>query len=152
MNPELNWTQAINPPEGPRPKVCVITTIGSKRDKTTRATNYNMHTRDLAELHRDQAIFVQNPVRKTWSSAGVTDQGNTPRTYIKQWQLPKVAIPWYKTCLSGFMREWLNVYLIMWNKIEAVCVSAFCMGQGRYATQVNPPLGSIPPFHILSVL
>lgn len=68
--------------------------------------------------------------------------------------MPKLAITWYKTFLSCFIRGLLNVYLIMWNKIdlESVCISPFCMGQGRYATQVNPPLCSIPPFCVLSFL
>ena len=45
---------------------------------------FNRHTRDLPELHGDQAIFAQDPVRKTWSAARVIDQRNTPRSYIVQ--------------------------------------------------------------------
>ena len=43
---------------------------------------YNRHTKELPELHRDQAIYVQDPVRKTWNPARVIDQGETPRSYL----------------------------------------------------------------------
>ena len=43
---------------------------------------YNRHTKELPELHKDQAIYVQDPVRKTWNPARVIDQGETPRSYL----------------------------------------------------------------------
>ena len=43
---------------------------------------YNRHTKELAELHKNQAVYVQDPVRKTWSPAKVVDQGGTPQSYI----------------------------------------------------------------------
>lgn len=43
---------------------------------------YNRHTKELPELHRDQAIYTQDPVRKTWNPARVIDQGETPRSYL----------------------------------------------------------------------
>ena len=45
---------------------------------------YNRHTKELPELHRDQAIYVQDPVRKTWNPARVIDQGETPRSYLRE--------------------------------------------------------------------
>ena len=30
---------------------------------------YNRHTKELPKLHRDQAIYAQDPVRKTWNPA-----------------------------------------------------------------------------------
>ena len=41
---------------------------------------YNRHTKELPKLRRDQAIYVQDPVRKTWNPARVIDQGETPRS------------------------------------------------------------------------
>ena len=43
---------------------------------------YNRHTKELPELHRDQAIYVQDPVRKIWDPARVIDQGEIPRSYL----------------------------------------------------------------------
>ena len=43
---------------------------------------YNRHTKELPELHKDQAIYVQDPVRKTWNSTKVISQGDKPRSYI----------------------------------------------------------------------
>ena len=43
---------------------------------------YDRNTKELPELHRDQAIYVQDPVRKTWNPARVIDQGETPRLYL----------------------------------------------------------------------
>ena len=43
---------------------------------------YNRHTKELPELHRDQPIYAQDPVRKTWNPASVIDQGDTPRSYV----------------------------------------------------------------------
>ena len=43
---------------------------------------YNRHAKELPELHIDQAIHVQDPVRKTWNPAKVISQGDTPRSYI----------------------------------------------------------------------
>ena len=43
---------------------------------------YNRYTKELPELHKDQAIYVQDPVRKTWNPAKVISQGDTPRSYI----------------------------------------------------------------------
>ena len=43
---------------------------------------YNRHTKELPELHKDQAIYVQDPVRKTWNPAKVISQGDTPQSYI----------------------------------------------------------------------
>ena len=43
---------------------------------------YNRHTKELLELHRYQAIYVQDPVRKTWNPARVIEQGHTPRSYL----------------------------------------------------------------------
>ena len=40
---------------------------------------YNRHTKELPKLHRDQAIYVQYPVRKTWNPARVIE---TPRSYL----------------------------------------------------------------------
>ena len=43
---------------------------------------YNRHTtKELPELYKSQAIYVQDLERKTWSPAKVEDQGNTPRSY-----------------------------------------------------------------------
>ena len=43
---------------------------------------YNRHTKELPELHGNQAIYTQDPVKKTWNPARVIDQGDTPRSYI----------------------------------------------------------------------
>ena len=43
---------------------------------------YNKHTKELPELHRNQAMYAQDPMRKTWNPARVVDQGDTPRSYI----------------------------------------------------------------------
>ena len=43
---------------------------------------YNRHTKELPKLHRDQAIYEQDPVRKTWNPARVVEEGNSPRSYI----------------------------------------------------------------------
>ena len=43
---------------------------------------YNRHAKELPKLHKDQAIYVQDPVRKTWNPAKVIDRGNTPRSYV----------------------------------------------------------------------
>ena len=43
---------------------------------------YNRHTKELPELHKDQAIHVQDPVRKTWNPAKIISRGETPRSYI----------------------------------------------------------------------
>ena len=40
---------------------------------------YNRHAKELPELHKDQAIYVQDPVRKMWNPAQVID---TPRSYV----------------------------------------------------------------------
>ena len=40
------------------------------------------HIKELSELHGNQAIYAQDPVRKTWNPARVIDQGDTPRSYI----------------------------------------------------------------------
>ena len=45
---------------------------------------YNRHTKELPELHKDQAIYVQDPVRKTWNPDRVIDRGDTPRSYVVQ--------------------------------------------------------------------
>ena len=37
------------------------------------------HIKELSELHGNQAIYAQDPVRKTWNPARVIDQGDTPR-------------------------------------------------------------------------
>ena len=42
----------------------------------------NRHTKELPKLHRDQAIYAQDPVRKTWNPARVVEEGNSPRSYI----------------------------------------------------------------------
>ena len=42
---------------------------------------YNRHTKELRELYKGQAIYVQDLERKTRSPAKVVDQGNTPRSY-----------------------------------------------------------------------
>ena len=43
---------------------------------------YNRHTKELPKLHRDQAIYAQDPVRKMWNPARVVEEGNSPRSYI----------------------------------------------------------------------
>ena len=43
---------------------------------------YNRHTKELPELHKDQAIYVPDHVKKTWNPAKVISQGDTPRAYI----------------------------------------------------------------------
>ena len=43
---------------------------------------YNRHTKELPGLHRDRAIYTQDPVRKTWNLARVIDQGETPHSYL----------------------------------------------------------------------
>ena len=43
---------------------------------------YNRHTKELPKLHRDQAIYAQDPVRKTWNPARVFEEGDSPRSYI----------------------------------------------------------------------
>ena len=43
---------------------------------------YNRHTKELPKLHRDQAIYAQDPVRKTWNPARVVKEGDLPRSYI----------------------------------------------------------------------
>ena len=43
---------------------------------------YNKHTKELPELHRNQAMYAQDPMRKTWNPARVVDQGDTPHSYI----------------------------------------------------------------------
>ena len=42
----------------------------------------NRHTKELPKLHRDQAIYAQDPVRKTWNPARVVEEGDSPRSYI----------------------------------------------------------------------
>lgn len=36
------------------------------------------HAKELPDLHKDQAVYVQDPLRKMWSPAKVVDQGGTP--------------------------------------------------------------------------
>ena len=43
---------------------------------------YNRHAKELPELHKDQAIYVQDPARKMWNPAKVIDRGDTPRSYV----------------------------------------------------------------------
>ena len=43
---------------------------------------YNRHAKELPELHKDQAIHIRDPVRKTWNPAKVIGQGDTPRSHI----------------------------------------------------------------------
>ena len=43
---------------------------------------YNRHTKEPSELRRDQAIYAQDPVRKTWNPARVIDQGEISGSYI----------------------------------------------------------------------
>ena len=43
---------------------------------------YNRHTKELPKLHRDQAIYAQDPVRKTWNPTRVVEEGDSPRSYI----------------------------------------------------------------------
>ena len=43
---------------------------------------YNRHTKELPKLHRDQAIYAQDPVKKTWNPARVVEDGDSPRSYI----------------------------------------------------------------------
>ena len=43
---------------------------------------YNRHAKELPELHKDQAIYVQDPVRKMWNLTKVIDRGDTPRSYV----------------------------------------------------------------------
>ena len=43
---------------------------------------YNRHTKELPGLHRDQAVYTQDPVRKTWNLTRVIEQGETPRSYL----------------------------------------------------------------------
>ena len=43
---------------------------------------YNRHTKELPKLYRDQAIYAQDPVRKTWNPARVVEEGDSPRSYI----------------------------------------------------------------------
>ena len=43
---------------------------------------YNRHAKELPELHKDQAIYVQDPVRKMWNPAKVIDRGDTPQSYV----------------------------------------------------------------------
>ena len=44
--------------------------------------NYDRYTKELPELHGNQAIYVQDPERKPWNPGRVVDQGDTPRSYI----------------------------------------------------------------------
>ena len=55
---------------------------GLKGRQDNQSYYYNRHTRELPKLHRDQAIYAQDPVRKTWNPARVVDEGDTPRSYI----------------------------------------------------------------------
>lgn len=43
---------------------------------------YKRHTKELPELLRDQPIYAQDPVRKTWNTVRVRDLGKTLRSYI----------------------------------------------------------------------
>ena len=43
MKPELNPTQAIYPPEGPKPKVCVTTTLQLLNNHGQPALNVNVN-------------------------------------------------------------------------------------------------------------
>ena len=43
---------------------------------------YNRHTKELPELHKDRAIYTQDPVRKTWKPVRIIDQGETSRSYL----------------------------------------------------------------------
>ena len=42
---------------------------------------YNRHTKELPDLHKDQAIHVQDPARNPWNPAKVISRGETPRSY-----------------------------------------------------------------------
>ena len=53
-----------------------------KARQDSQCSSYNRHTKELPELHRDQAIYVQDSVRKTWNPARVIDEGETPRSYL----------------------------------------------------------------------
>ena len=54
---------------------------GFKSKQFKQSRYYNKHTK---ELHKEQAIYVQDPVRKTWNPARVIDPGDTPRSYVVQ--------------------------------------------------------------------
>jgi len=43
---------------------------------------YNRHAKELPEVHKDQAIHIRDPVRKTWNPTKVIGQGDTPWSYI----------------------------------------------------------------------
>jgi len=53
-----------------------------KARQDNQCSYYNRHTKELPELHREQAIYVQEPVTKTWNPARVIDEGETPRSYL----------------------------------------------------------------------
>ena len=45
---------------------------------------YNRHSKERPDLFQDQAVQIQDPVRKTWSPATIVDFGPTPRSYITE--------------------------------------------------------------------
>ena len=53
-----------------------------KARQDNQCSYYNRHTKELPKLHWDQAIYVQDPVRKTWNPARVIDEGETPSSYL----------------------------------------------------------------------
>ena len=42
---------------------------------------YNRYTKELPELYKGKAIYVQDSERKAWSATKVVDQGNSHRSY-----------------------------------------------------------------------
>lgn len=42
---------------------------------------YCRHTKELPKLRRDQAIYAQDPMKKTWNPSRVVHKGDTPRSY-----------------------------------------------------------------------
>ena len=53
-----------------------------KERQVKRSHYFNRHAKELPELHKDQAIHIKDPVRKTWNPAKVIGQGDAPRPYI----------------------------------------------------------------------
>jgi hypothetical protein len=43
--------------------------------------HYNQHVKPLPELFEGQHVFIQSPIKKTWTPARIVSAANTPRSY-----------------------------------------------------------------------
>ena len=59
-----------------------------KNRQNNQSHYYNRHAKELPELHKDQAIYVQVPVRKMWNPAKVIDRGENWCPAVKEQDSP----------------------------------------------------------------